>query len=210
MLEPTVVPSPSTAGPVGTAPSRFHLADIPTAIQDHAFARIASQAVEAWTRRTAPFALGTAKHIERECHAVIAALIDVLLGGEVNDNAEEIATQLIGADREPDAVMVAEVIRAFVREADADRPPLPVVRVVGDTVACPRCGVPNKIFQDAHAVEHREVLVERGRLMIADGESGSFKADDAFVCDHCQGLVALPYTPDYELEADLTEAAATD
>lgn len=46
VLEPAVVPSPSMTGPVGAAPSRFHLGDIPTAIQDHTFARIAAQASE--------------------------------------------------------------------------------------------------------------------------------------------------------------------
>jgi hypothetical protein len=91
--------------------------------------------------------------------------------------------------------MVAAIIREYVTDADAERPPLPVVRIEGDAVVCPHCGTRDKVFQDARAVRHNQVYIEGERLLLADEEPERFVPDEAFVCDGCQGLVALPLEP---------------
>lgn len=194
--DPTASASPPPSGPVGTAPSPFHYQDIAPAVRDHILARIASQAASAWDRRceTSPTAIAAVV----EHYAVIAALIDALLGGAVEDNAEEVAAQLIEAGQEPDAALVAQTIDAYLATADAHRPPLPVARVEGDVVVCPRCNSRDAIFQEARAVAYNQVHAEGGVLSLYYDEdfADRLQPDDAFVCDVCQGLVALPYNPE--------------
>ncbi|TDD98105.1 hypothetical protein [Actinomadura rubrisoli] len=135
--------------------SLFHLAEIPPADRDHAYARIASHAAAAWEQRTAPFAAWKEDGpIVRESHAIIAALIDLLLGGQVGDDAEALAGLLIGGYYEPDAVLVEEIISAYVAEFDTGAPQLPMVRINEDAVQCPVCGTGGKIFKVAHSVQH--------------------------------------------------------
>ncbi|MEU8310826.1 hypothetical protein AB0C84_45715 [Actinomadura sp. NPDC048955] len=163
--------------------------------------RIASQAAAAWTSRTDPCASPSRRETERivqESRVIIAALIDLLLGGQVSDNAEAIADQVIGADRRPDADLIEETINAFVAETTGGASPLATVKINRDTLQCPACGTRDKIFEDARGVQHNEIYVEHGRLKIAidlDAPNKGF-VHQQYVCDACQTPVALPYVPE--------------
>lgn len=206
MNQPIVPTAPAGAQPlqpVGVAPSRFHHHDIASAVRDHILVRIASQAVAAWEAHRTPGAHSPTAKVTSEAHAVIAALIDALLGGEVADNAEAIATHLIEADQKPDADMAAKLINDYVADADADRPPLPVARVEDDAVICAHCGARDSIFQDARTVAHNRVFAVGGGQWYLDYDEDfgdRLQPDEAFVCDQCQGLVALPSDPEGGVE----------